>query len=173
MSKIIPPTSLFEEIFELPLLSSIPVTKELLVEAGFDINTNWEDGRLHFGITKDPVLFDLKLVAPNGIESRFLTISLKEVRDNASEQKPYFKSISPLNYGAGEYKIKATMTTICKYFKLLPGNPNFLYSITPKLRFYVDGYRSPIVDVSYPSVCDGKTTILKEFNDEWPFIYMT
>jgi hypothetical protein len=159
---------------ELITYDKISVLEELVVEVGCEIVTGWLDGRLHMPPGFDHIVVEAKIITPQEDESSFLNVTFQELQKNATVSSPYFKRASPLGVGSGQYQIKILVKNICF---ILPYSPNkFIFSATPKVRFYVDGIRMPVVDMSYPpdpEECnlDKEGISVKDSTHQWPISY--
>lgn len=157
-------------MFEVPkLTSNISVLRELTIEIGCEINTVWEDGRLHMPVEFNSTLVEASITNPEGEESKILNVNYQEVQSNASNGQPYFKSVSPLGTNSGKYMIKVYAKALCVKYNL--AGYHFLFSVIPRVKMYVDGDRNSVVDVSYPPICKEQVSTETETTQEWPILY--
>ncbi|ASZ69452.1 hypothetical protein [Bacillus cereus] len=149
---------------------SISVLDDLLIELGYEIQSSWEDGRIH--IDSDGTLLEASIVNSQGEISIFLKITMQDLVRNAAETIPYFKKANPLSGAdAGKYTIMIRATTMCVF---LPNPHNyFLFSVTPIVKISVDCGNDPVIDKKYPLDCNlvGNETSEDQIVEAWPINY--
>ncbi|PGV86832.1 hypothetical protein [Bacillus thuringiensis] len=150
--------------------NDIYVSEELLIEIGYEIQSSWEDGRIH--IDSDGTLLEASLVNTQGEVNKFLKITMQDLVRNAEENTPYLKKASPLmKANAGKYSIIIRATTLCVF--LSEPHNYFLFSITPLVKIYADSVCEPVVDEKYPLDCNlvGNETTGDEIVKGWSIYY--
>lgn len=154
----------------LHFLDGISVLDDLLIELGYEIQSSWEDGRIH--IDSDSTLLEASIVNSQGEVSIFLKITMQDLVRNATETIPYLKKANPLEGAApGNYTIIIRANNLCVF--LQDSHNYFLFSITPMVKMYVDGASEPAVEEKYPLDCNlvGNTTTGDEIVKDWSVYY--
>ncbi|MED3182868.1 hypothetical protein [Bacillus thuringiensis] len=163
---------------EIPtLINNIPqsfdgiiVLEDLLIEVGYEIQSIWEDRRIH--TENEGSLLEARIVNPQGETSLFLDITMQELVRNAQQNVPFFKKANPLiGLDAGEYSITIQATSMCVFWECLP-NP-LLFSIIPIVKMYVDGSSQPLINVKDSLDCNlvGHVTTGGELSKGWTASY--
>ncbi|PGU19083.1 hypothetical protein [Bacillus thuringiensis] len=148
----------------------IIVSENILMEVGYEIRSNWEDGRIH--TENDSLLLEAKIVDPQGNISVFLNITVQELVRNAQQNVPFFKKVNPLiGLDAGQYSIVVRATSICLFCECI--HNELLFSLTPIVKIYINDASVPLVNIKDTLDCNlvGHVTTGCELSKVWTVYY--